>query len=205
MRLLVLFCVILLCNSLLAQSDSVLFNKDFKFKDGIYTQNIEFIRNSPKYRKDEIEVKGDVRSGKVKFYLREESSKNYPLQDSIFAYVEQGNLFFCYENRFYRPILKGPISTFYIEKVKTVQAPNLSNNQTVPMRTQYKDDKLFFVDILTGKIDRLTPNNIDYVIKRDNQLYLKFSEVSNSKKNKTLYSYVLKYNQDNPLYINTNY
>jgi hypothetical protein len=186
--------IILTNNCLFGQSDSALFNHEFKFKDGVYTQNIQVLINEPKYSKHEVEAKVDILFGKLKFYYVGESSMKHPLTDSIFAYVEERNLFVYYKNQFHKLILKGPISTFYIET-------------TTQYSTGYvdKDDKLYFVDIMTGEINRLTPDNIDKVIKRDEELYLVFSNLSDSKKRKTLYSYILKYNQNNPLYIKTNF
>ena len=192
MRHLSIILIILKSNVLFGQSDSVLFNHEFKFKDGIYTQNIEVLINEPKYSRHDVEAKVDVLFGKMKFYYLRESSKKEPITDSIFAYVEQGILRVYYKNQFHKLILKGPISTFYTETTTKYSSGYVNKN-----------DKLYFVDLLTGKIDRLTPDNIDSVIKRDGELYLKFSNISESKKRKTLYSYILKYNQNNPLYIKT--
>ena len=193
MRHILIIIIILTTHCLFGQSDSSLFNSVFRFKDGVYTQNKEVLINEPKYLKHEVEAKVDVLLGKLKFYYIGESSAKHPLTDSIFAYVEQGSLFVYYKNQFHKLILKGPISTFYIET-------------TTKYSTGYVDkyDKLYFVDILTGEINRLTPDNIDKVLKRDDELYLIFSNSSDSKKKKTLYSYIIKYNQNNPLYIKTN-
>jgi hypothetical protein len=99
-----------------------------------------------------------------------------------------------YKNQFYKLILKGPVSTFYTETTVTYASGYTDKN-----------DKLYFVDLVTGKIDRLTPDNIDFVIKRDADLYSKFSDLPESQKRKTLYSYILKYNQNNPIFIKTIY
>ena len=178
--------------SFLEQNDSALFNHEFKFRDGIYTKNVEVLMNEPKYSINEVEAKVDVLLGKMKFYYLGESSKREPLADSIFAYVEEGILRVYYKNQFHKLILKGPILTFYTETTITYSSGYVDKN-----------DKLYFVDLLTGKIDRLTPDKIDSVIKRDSELYLKFSNLSESQKRKTLYSYILKYNQNNPFYIKT--
>jgi hypothetical protein len=160
--------------------------------DGVYTQNIQVLLNEPKYSKHEVVAEVDVLFGKLKFYYIGEASDKHPLTDSIFAFVEQGKLLVYYKNEFHKLILKGPISTFYIEKTTQYSSGYID-----------KDDKLYFVDMMTGEIDRLTPDNIDKVIKRDEELYSIFSSSSDSRKRKTLYSYILKYNQNNPLYIKT--
>ncbi len=61
---------------------------------------------------------------------------------------------------------------------------------------------LYFFDIKTGIVEKLNPTNINKIIMRDNLLYSNYSTISNSKKKKTLYSYILKFNKNNPIYVN---
>jgi hypothetical protein len=183
--------LIILRSSLLSgQGDSVLFNSEYRFKDGVYAQYTEVLRNAPKYSRFDIEVKPDVFFGRLKFYHVSGSSKKELVADSVFAYVDQGILRVKYKGQFHKLILKGPISTFYIETTNTYSSGYTTTNT-----------KLYFIDLLTGNIDLLTPDNIDPVIERDRKLYMEFSNLSRSKKRKTLYSYVIKYNQSNPVYI----
>jgi hypothetical protein len=180
------------CLNLFGQSDSTLFDNTFKFKDGVYRTYKELLKNEPKYLNYRIDAKADGLFGKITFVIYDQMLNMQPFEDSVFAYVNNGTLAIFYMNHFYKLILKGTISTFYIETINVY-----SSGYTT------KDDKLFFVDLMTGTIDKLNPSNINEFIKRDNELYSTYSTASESKIRKTLYSFILKYNQRNPLYIRT--
>jgi hypothetical protein len=85
---------------------------------------------------------------------------------------------------------KGAISTFIVEKTRNQYPGYMEEVQ-----------KVFFYDLKTGIIDKLTPNNAENFLMRDNELYTTFSDLNMIQKNKMIYSYILKYNTRNPIYI----
>ena len=65
-------------------------------------------------------------------------------------------------------------------------------------------DVLDYVDLKTGKTNLLKPQNITEIFFHDPELYNEFNRLSESKQRKLIYSYVLKFNKRNPLYIPLN-
>lgn len=188
--------ILILLNSVLleAQNDSLIFEKNFKLKNGIYTSYIEVLNNNPTYHNCILKVKSfSFFGGKRTYCYIDVFEETHDYIDSLFLIVQNEEVAINYKNLFYKLILKGSISTFYTTK----------NYFDYYSGEQKYKDKLYYIDLCTGEIKRLTPRNIETLIKRDSILYKEFSRVSNVKKKKTLYSYILKYNLRNPIYINT--
>lgn len=192
MRFAFLFLTVFSISFLYGQSDSAVLDKKFKFRDGIYTTNFELIENAPKYPDYLLEIKHDFGAlfNVHSYYFYKEGNNRQTYEDSLFAYVYNGTLLIEFKNDFYKPILVGAITTFFSEVI-------------VDYTDQYSKayHKLFFVDLLSGKADRLYPENIEDIIERDRELYSDYSSLSYKKQNKTLYSFVLKYNSRNPIII----
>jgi hypothetical protein len=172
--------------------DSTLFDSKFKFRDGVYTSCLELIKNSPRYFDRNFKIVANSKNGLGSIYCYDKVGNLIQITDSIFAAVSKSKLYVRFGNRFYNLILVGSISTFVIETVHNYSAGNSST-----------DNDLFFVDLNTGRIDRLNNINMDYIFKRDSLLYKDFLSISPSKRKKTLYSFILKYNQRHPIYIKT--
>lgn len=171
------------------QSDSFLFESKSHFKNGIYTTNEEVLRNDPKYPGYML---GESKPflGERSYYYFKDTLNKLPYNDDLFAVVFDGNLFINYQNRFHKLILTGAISTFYTEVVVNYS-----------YRYYQAYDYLYFVDLMAGTIGKLKPGNIDYIMQRDHLLYSEYSNLPDRKKKKVLYSFVLKYNSRNPIYI----
>jgi len=189
----VLFIVILLNYlPLYAQTDSVQLDSKFHFKNGIYSSNLEVLNNNPKYPDYFLETRrgSEVIFGGSAYNFYNKLSNKQPYTDSLFAFVDNGVLLVYYKRDFHKLILTGAISTFFTEN-------------TIQYSTNYAtiEDHLYFLDLETGNIDKLKPEKIDSIIKRDSQFYTDYSSISYSDKKKILYSYVLKYNKRNPIYI----
>jgi hypothetical protein len=180
---------LLLTFSLRAQ-DSTLFDSKFKFKEGIYTSYTEVLKNSPKFQVSLLDVKVEPFFGNVSIYYYDKLGKQKKFTDSLFAIVHEGKFGIIYRKQFNKLILTGPISTFIIRTYYNDVAGNPHNI-----------DRLFYVDLMTGNIEELYQRSISDVIKRDMSLFHEFEEMSTSKRAKTLYKFILKYNLRNPIYI----
>lgn len=191
-----LIIIFLTCSALLyAQRDSVIFDNQIKLKEGIYTSFSEIIANNPKYQNCSFETKGNFLFGKkLLIYYSDRFGNKFKFDDRILLVVHDGIRYVKFKKKFNKLILTGTISTFFIEKTYH------------DYRTGYTgtEDKLYFVDLKTNMIKRLKPIRIREIFRRDNILYSDYQSISDSKKRKTLYFYVLKYNMRNPIYIEMN-
>lgn len=186
--------LLIICQSLylFGQSESVKFDNTFRFKNGIYTTNTEILTNNPKYPDYLIAVKTGIATifDEPSYYYYKDTCDKKPFDDFLFAFVYDGQLLIHYKNNFHKLILTGAISTFFTEVIY---------NYTDRYSKAY--DQLYFVDFMSGAMDKLNPETIDDIIKQDSLLYSEFSSLSYSKQKKILYSFVLKYNKRNPVFI----
>ena len=175
---------------LFGQENNTIFDNKTNLTEGVYTTLSEILENNPKYHDCLFESKVNVWTGKIFIYYTDQSGARNELKDTILLVVEDGKRYVCYKKGFYKLILTGAISTFIIE--------------TIDYKAMGPDEvraKIYFWDVMTGKMDKLNPYNVDDIIKRDRVIYETYSDISDLKKSKTLYSYILKYNMHNPVFI----
>ena len=190
MKHFILFVFLVLPEFLLSQEDISIFNNQTILNEGVYTSLSEVLNNSPKYYDCRFESKVDYWFGKTSIYYFDNLETRHEFNDTILFVVEEGNRYVKFKKHFCKLILTGAISTFYIENTM-VYSNGYSNTQT----------DLFYWDLQTGMMDKVNVTNMDEILKRDNSIYSIYSVLSNSVKKKTLYSYILKYNSRNPVYI----
>jgi len=190
MKYLALFIFLISSEFLLAQDEVSVFDNQIKLEEGVYTSLSEILENSPKYYDCRFEYKVDYWFGKTSIYYFDKTGTRHEFNDTILLIVEDGVRYVNFKNHFCKLILTGAISTFYIENTYLY-----ANGQNLV------DTRLYFWDVLTGLINKLNRNTIDEVLQRDNFIYSTYSGISDSKKEKTLYSYILKYNSRNPILI----
>ena len=192
MRHIIFLFIILLPEFLFSQDDAAFFNSKTVFKEGVYTSLSEVLSNSPKYHDCRFEAKVDFFFFFTSIHYFDASGVRHEFNDTILFVVEDGNRYVNYKNHFCKLILTGAISTFYIE-----------NTTVYSGQSSYTHTNLFYWDIQTGKMDKVNITNLDEILKRDNSIYSSYSGVSDSVKKKTLYSYILKYNANNRIYMNS--
>ena len=190
MRHFIILLLFFLPEFLFSQEDALIFNGKTVLKEGVYTTISEVLSNSPKYHDCRFEVKVDFWFGKTSIFYFDASGTQHEFNDTILFVVEEGNRYVNYKNHFCKLILTGAISTFYIE-----------NTTVYSSQTSYTHTNLYFWDIQTGIMDKVNITNLDEILRRDNSIYSTYSGVSDSVKKKTLYSYILKYNARNPIYM----
>jgi hypothetical protein len=193
MRVLIFFFVLIQSAYSFAQIDSVIFNNNFKFKEGIYTSYLQILNNEPQFLKAKIFIEYSSNSKHSRaFYYSEVGEKQF-IDDSlnyVLAIANGDGLFIKYKNRYYKPILYGAISIFLIQ---TIFDPNSIHAKS--------GDQMYIYDLKSGIISYYNYNNLDSIFQRDIILYSDFSSIPKSKATNQLYSYVLKYNSRNPIYI----
>jgi len=177
-------------------SDSVKFEKGVFLEAGIYTHVNQIIGNAPKYfgyRLDPNESHFFKKGDELSCFDR--NGNQLKIEDTVIAYVEKGTFFVRYKHWIYPLMSKGAISTFIVSQ----STRNTGNASTVD-----EDIYLYYFDLKTGVINRIKKTQMDKIGElfiADNELYKEFSNLSKSKKKKLYYSYILKYNQRNPIYI----
>ena len=192
MRFIVLFILFAGSFTLFAQNENAPFNSKFRLKNGIYTSNKEILNNDPRYPDYTLELYSHPLFGEAKFNYYSDDSIKKPYTDRLFALVKNGILVIYFRNEFRRLVVTGPVSIFFTE-ITTSYANGYSHTE----------DKMYYFDLKTGNIDKLNPGNLKEIFMRDHFLFTAYSKSSDSRKKRTLYATVIKYNQRNPILIST--
>ena len=184
------FAFLVLCFNTFGQSNKEIINNTFSFKNGIYSSFDELISNNPKYPNCLFDmVKPPVGYPKLSYYNEKFEMKRY--DDYLFAVVNNGILFLWYNLSFFKQLYLGEISIFVRTSWHSYVQKLYSTDEDFPN----------ILDLKTGKIKGLNYKSISRILKRDNDIYNEFISVENKKNRKTLFSYIYKYDINNPIYI----
>jgi len=212
MKFLISLIVLFIKLNCLAQTsvlDSVVFDNNFKFSDGIYTSLFELQYNAPKYPDCALDLENQ--RNKISFltlYYYTPKQIRKPYQDAIFATVVAGKLFLFHHNYLSPIFLRGAICTFILkEYISTTHYPSNSSNPygstygSGPTTQNVEVTNIYFFDFKTGIIETVEKEKLDFVIQRDSLLYSTYKKIYTDPNNKKSYSYIAQFNTRNPVYL----
>jgi len=221
-QVLILFFVFLpLCIS--AQTDSVkakkvIFNEDFRFKDGIYF-NVEDVRRNNPLPKERIVTNLDEND--YNFFQTLLENQTISILDNmgqktdiqvsnIWGFAQNGMLYIKHNAQFNRIPVFGNICHFiadrtYIDNRYNPYYNNYSSYYYNPYyypNTQSVKTELrqYILDMETGQVMDYTEDNLEIILARDKVLYEEFVKLSRKKKRQLKFLYLRKYNENNPFY-----
>lgn len=184
-----LFILIFFPCTLFSQSTNGEFCFKIDLKNGIYSTYQEVLKNNPKYPDCVLRVQ-HARLDTVFYNYVDKNSRVHDYEDAVFAIVNNNILYIRNHGGFYKVIIRGPISIINREVYLTY-----FNGITDA------ENQIFIVDFETGEILKFKTYILEEILKRDRELFTEFSKLSNSKKKNSLYSYILRYNERNPILI----
>lgn len=190
MRFYLIFLTILCSELIFSQTDKLILGNLTYLHEGIYTLFSQIEDNNPKYNSCLFENDGNLLLEYISVYYYDKGGIKKALEDRILLAVQSEKKYVQFQNRLYELILLGAISIFSLETTNAYSSGK-----------QYTSAKFYYLDLKTGAIDKLNTTNIDPIIKQDSILYSSFLDIPQKKREKILYSYVLKFNMRNPLYI----
>jgi len=170
--------------------DSIKFDHNVEFTRGVYTKPEQLLTNSPKYSNCAYSPNVMSKKGKQGGILFYSSGEKRMFRDTLFAFIEKGDLLVFHDRRFYELSTKGAISLFD-QETKHLYHTELEPESFV----------VYYLDVLTGKMGVVTRANIEEILVRDEELHTQYSTLPKSQKKKLYKSYIQKYNARNPIYI----
>ncbi len=172
--LIVILIIFLVQSQELFCQNLVPFSKDLKLSSGIYTKVGQLYVNSPKYSNYSIELTDYFH---FNIYYDREGNK-VALDEKPLIYVEDKFIWIDYERRLNKFIIKGTISTFFVEHI----TEDLYNKH------QRSKVKFLYFDLKTGKVNKITPASIEDFLVRDKKLYDDYLSLKNSERKKLHYN-----------------
>ncbi len=219
---LLFFAILLLPFWVSAQNDSttkgkVKFDKNFRFKDGIFLSLEDVKRNNPISK---TRIITDLKYDDYSFFenlfkknvisVLDENGHTVDIKvDKIWGFSQNGILFVYWNEEFNRIPVFGSLCHFIADKTYIDNNRNpyyngygyyynpyyYPHSQTV--RTELRQ---YLIDMETGKIMDYNYKNLEIVLSRDTKLYEEFVKLKKKKKRQLKFLYLRKYNDNHPFY-----
>jgi hypothetical protein len=198
-----------------AQSDSVLYTRDYPFNEGVYITYSDFRMNRPiskyviesKEDKEQLDFIGKTIQNSEYIFFKFGGYIHKVKTDSIWGFSQNNTVFINYDKKMFRIPVFGNISQFVasVEVINNYAGGNspFYYNYGVTatnMPTKGREIRQFVLDFYTGKTYDYTLENITEILKRDEKLYAEFMKLSKSKRKKNMGIYLRTYNNTHPVY-----
>lgn len=198
-----------------SQSDSVAFTKDFTLYEGLYLSYTDLRHNWPipkekiitDINKDQLEFYSKLIEGDKIEYIERDGNKAHIKADDVWGFC-QNNVIYLNSNRsFFRITVFGAISFFLASVPVTYSTPGYNvfiNGPVGNSTTTAKEVRDYIMDFYTGKRVEFTLENLEELLKRDQEIYKEFTALSRKKKKELASRYIRKYNEKHPVYFPKN-
>jgi hypothetical protein len=192
-------------NLLLAQTDSVVYSKEFEFKEGIYLNFEQFKKNKPiakekiksNYDKSAIDFLNKVVSKSSFTYIDEEGKEQTIKTKNIWGFSKGVTIFINFGYEFNRVVVIGSLCHFSAIMPVMFTAPVPMSNGV--NQTNYQINQMV-LNLTDGKIIPFDVKNMEVLLKPDEQLYAEFMALKKKKKKQSVFIYLRKYNEKHPIY-----
>jgi hypothetical protein len=195
---------LILLNSGFGQQDTLAkYGPGFRFKDGIYLNAGNFRDNCPAYTKDEVYSKKGTKRRELDpkedyFVMLEDSLIKLPF-DSIWGICENGQVFVQHNTAFDRLIVVGKLChIIHREEVIDYNSNIGMGVSSVPVRREVQVE--YLIDLDTEDKVPFTPENLVHYMQDDHVLYMAYTGLSKKERRKSLYVFLHRYNNENPIY-----
>ncbi|GAB4199979.1 MAG: hypothetical protein Fur0023_02890 [Bacteroidia bacterium] len=192
---------------LMSQQDSI-----FERKEGLYTDYIQFRENKP-VTKERI-ITG-IDTNQLDFFTKVVSQKQIKIlsarKDTIiisskdlWGYYQNNILYINYDNTFYKVPVLGAIS-YFIGTQEVTYYSNMGIGMGYPygmgtgMPVKTREMKDFLLDYDTGKVYPFSIEQLEELLKKDEEIYKEFSQLSRKQKKKKYSYYIRKFNEKRPV------
>jgi hypothetical protein len=206
--LILLFLIVILK---LQSQDSVMYTRDFRLYEGIYTSYKEFRYNWPidkdkivtNLPKDQLDFFSKLTESDIIEYKERDGSLEKIKTEKIWGYCQNNVIFINQDKNFFRIPVFGAISNF----IGTVEVVSYSRGYDPFMNTPinstaYKTREIrqYLFDFYSGEIVQYSIDKMEEYLKRDAVLYKDFMVLSKKKKKEFAFKYMRLYNEKHPVY-----
>lgn len=192
-----------------AQQKTVMYTRDFQFKNGIYLSYSDFKNNSPlnasrivsDYNKASRDFFEKVLSKNSFTYLDTAGKQQVVKTNDTWGYCANDIVYINYGSDFNRVTIIGSICHFVAAvPVKIgISDPFYNDPFNNPQQYTYVTQQ-YILDTETGKTLEFNVTNMEFLLMRDELLYKEFAAFKKKKKRDSIFLYLRKYNEKHPLY-----
>ncbi|MEJ2596166.1 MAG: hypothetical protein P8100_13825, partial [bacterium] len=196
------------------QPGAVEYTFEFRFADGIYLSYEEFKNNAPSVTEYRIIDKDGLWNEQVDKvlvvkrieYKDPDGQKKVLKRKDIWGISYDGQPYYLQSKRFHKIMKVGMIMYIYIP---TMNLPDINHvyespRGQVPITSNFFDATKNLIDFKTGEFYTYTPENFEYLIRDDAELYESFLALpGHASKKHNIWRYLQEYNERHPIYFPT--
>ncbi len=210
MKYLLAYLLLLAGQPLYSQNDSLLFSKDTELKEGFYISFADFRTNDPlpaarvvsKYDKNDMNFFTKVLENGNVTYLDSSKKENKISSSKLWGFYRNHTLYINYGRDFNRVAVVGAICHFiaYLPVYPHYADPFTYNNNVV--NPQYAMDQ-YVMEFRSGKILPFNVSTMEALLQRDGDLHQEFESLGNKQKRNSIFIYLRKFDERNPVYFSS--
>jgi hypothetical protein len=208
MKNLILTLLFFLSYAGLAQPDSIVYSRDFEFKEGIYLTIDQFRSNRPipqsaiisPIPKTELNFLTQVLEKKKVTYKDQNGVEQEIATAGIWGYCRNRSVYLNFNQTFNRLNVIGTLCHFTSEVVvlSTYQDPMYYNHG---MSNSYNELRQFILCTDSNMVKDFNVASMQEILKNDKELYEQFMKLKKKDKSNSIFIYLRRYNEKYPLYI----
>jgi hypothetical protein len=191
-----------------ARVDSVVYTRDFQFKEGLYLNFFQFRNNDPiplssiisNYDQNDREFMLKVLSHNKVVYKDTNGAEQKINSKDIWGYTLKRDVFIQTSGSFMKIQIIGSICHF-LRLVLNVPYNWQDDPYSGFSGHHGYHEQQSVLDMETGNIYDFTVTAMEKLLQRDQKLFLEFMSLKKKKKRNSIFIYLKKYNEAHPLYI----
>jgi len=198
---------------LFSQNDSIPHSRDFLFREGVYLSYNDFRNNQPIGRNALVSredptllefIAKCVIDKEILTYTLEGTEQKVKCKD-LFGFCQNNTFYFFYDKSFYRLPVFGNLSHFIVQievyrNASSTASPNYYDYgmtaTNMPVKTT--EIKQFIFDFYNNLFIPFNLEEIEILLKRDQEIYTEFMAQVKKKRKETMMFYLRRYNLKHP-------
>jgi hypothetical protein len=194
-----------------SQSSLIIYSREYEFKEGLFFTLNDFKKNTPVSKsiivssipKDQFDFFKLLLEQKT-IVFKDSSAKEQKVQtSSIWGYCQNRNVYLNFNNEFNKLNVIGTLCHF-TATVKTYSGYHDPMNYNYGISPSYNELRQFVYDTQSNKVFDFNMQNMEMLLKSDDELYNQFMALKKREKPDSIFIYLRKFNEKHPLYLPAN-
>jgi hypothetical protein len=215
MRLQVIISLLVISFRMFSQGDSVAYSRDFTLYEGLYLGYWDLRHNWPipkekiitDIKKDQLDFYSKLIESDNIEYVERDGNKTKINSAKVWGFCENNIVYINIGKSFFRITVFGAICFFPASVEINSLSPGYNvfiNGPVGTANTGAREIREFLMDFYTGQRQDYTLENLENMLKKDEQIYKEFMSLSKKKRKEQGPRFIRKFNEKHPVYFPKN-
>jgi hypothetical protein len=215
MRFPVIISLVLFGLKLHSQGDSIAYSRDFTLYEGLYLGYWDLRHNWPipkekivtTINKDQLDFYSKLIEDDNIEYIERDGNKTRIKAEKVWGFCENNVIYINIGKSFFRITVFGAICYFPASVEINSLSPGYNvfiNGPVGTTNTGAREIREFLMDFYTGSRVDFSLENLENMLKKDEEIYKQFMDLSKKKRKDQATLYIRKYNEKHPVYFPKN-